>query len=225
MSSTEKPGAHVRHLLRRQNNPLFPAARREVDATALAAAQQRDEAERTTFIEYFRELLQQALALKPNEESEVLLQLKGRMDEAYTRCASLGGDLTPFKQGLARITATIMAGIRQGAGGDPQAQQELDQEQLARESHYRLLEHVLVADLMRPESPIGDDELVPALLNAGSEELDAALWLFDAEQLGELCAQARGLLEACPTAPAQATENLARMERLLAVEASADTVN
>ncbi len=219
MSLTEKPGAHERHLLRKRDNPLFASAGATVTAADIIAARQRDAGELAAFVDHFRDLLQAALALKPNEESEVLLQLKGRMDEAYTRCASLGGDTTPFKQGLARITASIMAGIRSGAGDDAQALTELEQEQLARESHYRLLEHALVADLVRPESPIGEDELVPTLLGAAPAELDAALWLFDAPQLAQLCRAGHELLGQMTAVPAAARANLERMERLLALDA------
>ena len=216
-SALEQPGAHERHLLRKRGNPLFGrAVDAETDNAAQARARVADEQERDAFMQRFQALLQQAMGLKPNEESEVLLTLKGALDEAYTRCTSLGGDLGPFRQGLARLTETVMAAVRAAAGTDPQAMMELDQEALARASHYRLLEHALVADLMRPDSVVPADELVPTLLSAQEDALEAALWLFDGEHLRKLGGEGRLLLSRCREQGVElpaAWRNLARLEQ------------
>ncbi len=205
-------GAHERHLVRRRGNPLFAVASDEAD---LAAARERDAAEAAAFNRRFQQLLQRAAALRPNEESEVLLQLKGELDEAYTYCRSLAGDRTPLLRGLERLTAVIMEAVRRGAAGDAQALAELEAEATARESHYQLLAQPLVADLMRRDSPVAADELVPTLLSAGAAELDAALWLFDDDQLAALCRSGRALLAAQDAASvsAAAWANLERMQR------------
>lgn len=217
-SALEQPGAHERHLLRKRGNPLFgPPAGAATDSAAQAQARLADAQERDAFIQRFQALLQQAMDLKPNEESEVLLTLKGSLDEAYTHCSSLGGELEPYRRGLARLTETVMAAVRAGAGADPQAVMELEQEALARASHYRLLEHPLVADLMRPDSVVPADELVPTLLSASEEALEAALWLFDGEQLGRLGNEGRLLLSHCRAQGSElpaAWRNLARLERV-----------
>lgn len=220
MAPNEHIGAHQRHLLRRQDNPLFPAHLRLVDAASLDAARARDAEELQAFAVSFRQLLEQATGLKPNEESEVLLELKGKLDEAYTRCASLGGEVVQLQQAVARLTGVIMTAIRSGAGQDPQALQELEQEQLARESHYRLLEQALVADLMRPDSPIGAEELVPTLLSEDEAGLEAVLWLFEPQALAALCQEGRSLLAqqsagAAEPVLARARSNLARLEQAL----------
>ncbi len=215
-SVLEQPGAHERHLLRKRGNPLFgPVADIATDSAAQAQARLADAQERDAFIQRFQALLQQAINLKPNEESEVLLALKGSLDEAYTHCSSLGGELGPLRQGLARLTETVMVAVRAAAGSDPQAMMELEQEALARASHYRLLEHVLVADLMRPNSVVPADELVPTLLDAPQAALEAALWLFDGEQLGRLGGEGRLLLSHCREQGAElpaAWRNLALLE-------------
>jgi len=158
-------------------------------------------------------LLEEAVQLRPNEESEILLDLKARLDQAYTLLASLGGDTAPYKQGLHRLTATLMAAVQRAAAGDLLAGEELAQEQMARRQHYHLLEYPLVADLMRPDSPVKGEELVATLLSAPRDELDAALWLFAQEELEPLCREARALLTAAGTE--QGRENLTAMESYL----------
>jgi hypothetical protein len=205
-----RPGAHERLLLRRRNNPLFDAILREVEPDELAAARHKDHAELEDFAREFHVLLDSAVRLRPNEESQTLLDLKARLDEAYTRLASLGGDTEAFKLGLRRLTDTIISTVRQAAADDPHAVEELTHEQLAREQHYRLMEFPLVADLMRPDSPIAAEGLAATLLSAPRDELEAALWLFGPEELARLCRDARALLSGAGTD--YGYENLALME-------------
>jgi hypothetical protein len=215
MNVSPRLGAHERHLLRRRDNPLFPEALRHPDAAALEAARQRDAEERAAFVQRFQSLLEAAVQLKPNEESATLLDLKARLDQAYTLLASLGGEAEPFRDGLRRLTETLMAAIHRAAGDDPLAVQELAHEREARQQHYHLLEQPLLADLMRPDSPIEADELVATLLSVSPEELVAALWLFEQEELARLCLEARSLL--ARSGGASGEDNLVVMEQHLSV--------
>lgn len=206
-------GAHERHLLRQKDNRLFSTAQRQVDDEALDQARDRDVREREAFSVRFRGLLEEAASLKASEESDTLLRLKARLDEAYTLLSSLGGDNATFKLGVRRLTETLMAAIRRGAGDDPAALAELEQERLAREEHYRLLEYPLVADLMRPESPIQPEELVATLLSSPIQELEAAVWLFAPSEWIAICQEAEVLLASENTA--QGSENLQFMQAQL----------
>jgi hypothetical protein len=76
-----------------------------------------------------------------------------------------------------------------------QAHSELDQEEMAREAHFALLDAPLVADLLNPASPIHPDELVPTLLSADKDELQLALQMFDEVQLLAILSQGAALLE------------------------------
>ncbi len=207
------PGCHQRHLLRRRDNPLFSEELRRVDDALLAQARQRDADEREAFMQRFHALLEEASGLQANEDSETLLGLKARLDQAYTLLASLGGETAPLKQALRRLTDAIVSSIQRAAAGDHLAAEELAQERLAREQHYRLMEHPLAADLMRPDTPIAPGELAATLLSSPREELEAALWLFGAEELASLCREARQLLAAAGSGPAHA--NLQLMEAQL----------
>lgn len=193
MSASQR-GAHERHLLRRQDNPLFAEASRQVDAVSLAMARVRDEAERKAFEEQFRLMLEEVAALNSTEESETLLRLKSRLDQAYTLLASLGGDNETYRHALRYLTDTLIMAIRRAASNDAMALAELDQEQVAREQHYRLLSYPLVADLTRTDSPVPAEELVATLLSGALDELEAALWLFEPTLLAQLYRDAATLM-------------------------------
>ncbi len=194
---SEKPGRHERHLRRRLGSPLFPRPVDALDEATLLEAQRLDHEELVAFVAELREAVQAAVQLGPQEHSDVILALKERLDKLYERACGLAEDQSANKAALRRLVGVIMRTVRTAAGADPLAHAELDQEDEARAAHFALLEHAIVADLLDPESPIAHDELAPALLGETAEGLGAALQLFDATQLEQLCGDARRLLETC----------------------------
>lgn len=190
----EHPGVRERHVQRRHNNPLFAMARRHVTATELQQARAADHAELEAFHQQFQTLLERAIALKPNEPSEVILALKADLDKAYAVACGLPGDLSQLKIGLQKLIAVMMNAVWEGAGNDPLAHQELTHEEEARAAHFDHLRYPLVAALVRPDSPITREELVPSLLSVEPVELQAALWLFAPEQLADILREGHHLL-------------------------------
>lgn len=218
-SFSARPGAHERQLIRCADNPLFPADKRQVIQIEVNRAQRLDAEEAMAFQNDFRALVQRAIELPPQEDSEVILKLKEDLDQAYERSCGLPGDPSEIKAGLRKLLEIVMRAVWRGAGDDAAAQVNLREEEAARAAHFQLLEYPLIADLIRPDSPIGPDELVPTLLSESEPAVTAALELFDADQLALLCQDARARLGAVPPGtpllePARA--RLHRMERHLA---------
>lgn len=190
----DHPGCHERHLRRRYHNPLFPPAVRNVTQHDVEQARRQDIQERSAFDTAFASLLKEAAALPPHVDTEVVLDLKQRLDPLLDQCAGLGGDTGRERRALLRLYDVFHRTLAAAAGNDPVAVQELAQEAEARTAHSELLTYPIVADLLRPDSPIGRDELVPALLSSPEPELRAALNLFDPEQRDAIDARARNLL-------------------------------
>lgn len=200
VQTSEFPGSHERHLLRKAKNPLFEEQQAELNDETLLEAQRLDHELLLEFIREFRSLLHNTSALEGNVESDKVLAVKDRLDRAYETAAAVADKQTNTKQAIAGLLQTVMSAVRLGAGDDPQAQQELDQEDAARDAHFKLLESQLVADLLNPESVITAKELVPTLLSVDKNDLSLAVQLFDPEQLGVLVEQSRALLERVPFA-------------------------
>jgi hypothetical protein len=186
---SELPGRHERHLMRKFGNPLFQENQHQLSQEQLTEAQRLDHEELVSYIEDLRKLVGEAVALGPHEQSDVILDLKERLDKAYEHACRLADDQTPNKDAILKLLEVIMRAVWKGAGNDTLAHQELKQEEEARRTHYELLEHPLVADLLDPESLILKDELLPVLLSAEETEFEAAVTLFDPLQLTELCKQ------------------------------------
>jgi len=209
---SQRPGRRERQLIRKRDNPLFPEAQRHPGSSELNEAQRLDHEELEAFIGRFHTLVHEAVDLQPNVGSEVILDLKERLDQAYEQSAGLADDQSETQAAIARLLDIIMAAVRNGASGDPAALMEIEQETQARSAHFELLTFPLVADLLDPDSPIAEDELAATLLSASEQEQLAVLTLFDPAQREQLAAHAQTLLEAVgDNAPATARQRLAAM--------------
>lgn len=191
-----QPGSWERHLQRRHQHPELFTDTSPITWETVHAARQKDAEEREKLREDFHRLLQQMSQLARNEKSEVILELKQRVDSLYERCAGLGGDFAKEKEGLRNLAQLIMQAVR--ASSDPEdqhAQAELAKESEARTMHFQLLESPVIAHLLRPDSPIDERELVPALLCEQEATLQSAMPLFTREQQSVLAQIGRQLLE------------------------------
>jgi len=194
LSFNQKPGAHERKLVRRMGNPLFGEEQRKVKESELLEAQHKDFEEVQAFLGDFQSLVEEAAGLEGNAESEQILGIKERIDEAYERCSGLGGDMDQIKMALQRLVEVIMVSVRAAAGDDPEAHEKLEMEDEARLMHYALLEYPFISDMLRPDELLSRDELVPSLLSESEPAVAGAAQLFDPEQLEQICLDAASLL-------------------------------
>lgn len=195
MNFSPTPGPHERHLKRRLLNPLFPKPEKELSQDDIDNAQKKDEENLMSFMSHFQSVVQKTTELGTNSESDVVLEIKEQLDECYATSCSMPGDHNNLKIAIKKLITAIMSAIRKGAAGDANALQKLDDEEVARELHNDLHERKLIADLMLENSPILENELTPTLLNEEADDLEAALPLFSAEELGLIVKTAQTLLE------------------------------
>lgn len=190
---SELPGRHERHYKRRLDNPLFRESATLNDADLLNA-QRLDHEELLAFITELRATVERALNLKSNEESDVILKLKEDLERLYETSAGLADEQGANQQALSQLLAAVMNTIRSNTTGDSLAEQEMAMEQQARQMHFELLQHALVADLLHPETLIAPDQLVPTLLSSPTEQVKAVMVIFDPEQLAMISQEAQALL-------------------------------
>lgn len=212
---SEHPGRHERHFRRKLHNALFNDPLDGYSDEQLLEVQRLDHEELIGFLGELREHVQLAVDLKPNEESQVVLDLKERLDKLYEKASGLADDQSGNKSALRQLIAVIMKTVRAQAQGDALAASELEQEEEARTLHFSLLEQPLVADLLHPESLIGSSELVPTLLSEHEDAVASALELFDAQQLTVIHAQAAQLLGARDLERSRTIEARARLRQVV----------
>lgn len=213
---SQLPGRYERHFKRKHKNPLFGAASFDQYSDEELLEQQRlDHEELMSFLQDLRTCVQQAASLKPNVDSQVLLDLKVQLDKHYETASGLADLQGANKQAIADLTKIIMAQIKHSAQGDALAAQELAQEEQARQLHYNLLEHSIIAELLHADSLIEQDELAATLLSLESTELEAVIGLFDSTQRQAIAQDAQQLLAQLPETAviySQAAQNLQQLQ-------------
>ncbi len=211
---SQRPGRFERHFRRKLDNDLFPRPSRMDDKPALLEAQRLDHEELLAFLPSLRQLVYRAANLNANEETEVIMNLKGELEKHYELACGLADNQQANKQAIAHLLDVIMVTLQRNAVGDALAEQELADETLARTRHFKLLEQPLVADLLHPETLIQADELLPVLFTDPEPEVKAALGLFDAAQLQQLRADGERLLQQKAASQVQLMERLQWLDPL-----------
>lgn len=194
LQPSENPGSHERHLQRRYNNILFEERQVAMTQDEQMEAQQKDHDTLLEFMREFQQALEDTVKLKPTSDSDVVLKLKEQLDKLYEASCIVPDEQKETQEAIKKLLTIIMASIRTGAGNDPTAHKELDQEETARHAHFELLQSSLVADLLNPASPIIKTDLLPTLLSAAKEDLAFAVQLFDNTQLKLLIEEGTALL-------------------------------
>ncbi len=192
MLFSDKPGSRERHIKRKYQNPLFGEF--VISQADIEQAQQLDAQDVDLFMNQFRDLVQRAANLEPNAEADEILKIKEQLDKSYEQCSGLAGDQSEIKDMLKRLVKVIMQTMWGAVGQDMQAHSKLEMEVQARESHFALLEHTLIVDLLNPQSPIEENELVPTLLSEPAETVKLAMQLFAPEQQAVLIKLGQELL-------------------------------
>ena len=183
----EFPGAYERQLQRKyENAALFGINQSDITNEKVLIERQRDADDVEQFMTSFREVVERAVSLKPNEQSDIILKLKEELDQHYQTCCSLQGDMSKIKQALKTLIQAIMNAVRNGAGNDLAAQTKLDEEDVAREEHFRLQEYTFIADLMRENKSINANELALSLLTEPMNILTEAVDLFQPQEIAKL---------------------------------------
>lgn len=193
-ASTARPGIREQHLLRKQDNPLFDEAQRQVSNEDLYQARLEDGIESDKFADAFQALVNKAVELKPNTPSETILEIKEQLDQSYQQACAMPGDQQPMKDAIRKLLAVIMKAVWNGVGNDAFARQQLQEEEIARKAHFELQELPLVAALTHPESPIMENELIPSLLSEPEQTLVGTLQLFDENQVAAIQSDAESFL-------------------------------
>lgn len=176
------PGCWERHLQRQHDNPLFFHLKPNISQANISEAQGKDEDESIAFNDAFQNLLNEVATLEPQVDVKIILKLKDRIDALYEQCAGLGGDFSMQKRGLRQLNQLIMQVILSTASQKIDLIEKLHAEIAAREGHFALLEHPLVAHLLHPKSPVNATNIIPTLLTETDEALRAAMNLFGREQ-------------------------------------------
>ncbi len=213
-----QPGAYERHLQRKHNNPLFRDSDQYLLDKEVEQAREKDQQDLRAFFDAFQETVQEAVELSESVESDVLLDLKEKLERLYVQSTSLAGDLGQHQEALLKLLAVSMAGIQKGAEQDPAALKKIQDELTARDVFFDLLKTPLVAVLLRGDDIIHESELIPSILSESADSLPQILELFDPEQQQHLIDLAKEFIEPLDNDIKQSSQCEARLELMLKLQ-------
>ncbi len=190
-----QPGCRERHLKRKYLNPLFSPRLSVISQSDVDQARSDDLDEYKSFIVNFDKLLSEVSCLSSRVETEIVLDLRVRVDALYDQWVSFGGGDADYKNALLRLHSTLVAAIKKSAENDIATLNELAREQKAHEIHLHLVEYPLVSDLLRADSPIEENELVQTLLSEDAESVQIVMSLFEPDQQQVIRDEARTWVE------------------------------
>jgi hypothetical protein len=87
-----------------------------------------------------------------------------------------------------------MQSLIKGANGDAEAMQRIDKEMELMKIHFQLSESLLFSDFMHEDRIVNEDEVIPTLLTATEDDLNAVLHIFSLEQLQAISAEISEIL-------------------------------
>jgi len=217
LSFSNQPGPRERHLQRKLHNPLF-GDDSNVTQQDIQVAQSRDQVAMQQFMEQFRELVQSAVKLDKNVESEVVLMLKAQLERQYAVCSGLPGQPVAIKEAIRKLIDAISSTLRATSRDDPDALEKLSKDEEHTSLHLQLCDHLIVSDILNQDEIIGNNEQVPTLLNESEKDLQAALALFPPDRISLMIEEGELLLnkiEAEGHSLPAAWQRLAQMENWL----------
>lgn len=188
-----QPGPRERHLQRKFNNPLFND--NSINQQNVQAAQQQDRVAMQLFMEQFRELVQRAVKLDKNVESDVVLLLKAQLEQQYAVCTGLVGKPLEIQEALKKLINAISATLRSASKDDPHAMEKLGDDEAHTLLHFHLCGYMIVSDILNPDIIISETEQIPSLLNESQEVLQVVLAIFPPERIKVMVAQGKDLLK------------------------------
>ena len=194
LTFSTQPGPRERQLQRRWNNPLFISSG-PVTQQDIQTAQQQDQKAMQDFMERFREVVQRAVKLDKQVESDVLLALKAQLEQLYTVSTGLPGQQPTIPDAIKKLISTISKTLHATSKDDAHATEKLLEEEQHTTLHLRICNHVIVSDILNPDGIIGENELIPTLLSESEDALQAALMLFSPEQQEIMVAEGKALLK------------------------------
>ena len=191
---SKQPGPRERQLQRKWNNPLFISCG-VITQQLIQQAQQQDQIAMRQFMEMFRELVERAVKLDKNVESDVILLLKAQLEQQYAVCTGLPGETTALQEALKKLINAISATLRTTSRDDPHALEKLTEDEAQTVLHLHLCDYLIVSDILNPDEIISVEEQIPTLLNETEDALQAALALFPPERIQLLVEEGNVLMQ------------------------------
>jgi hypothetical protein len=152
-------------LQRRWNNPYFRAERRSVTPVELQNARNDDAKDYEEAKRNFMEIVDAVANLPAVTPFTTLNKLRQRIDDLMPALMGIGGPALDLTQKAEALRGLIIRDVRLAIGQDAAGLQRLELAERAHDERCRPFQTPFIAQLLREDSPIPNDEVVASLLS------------------------------------------------------------
>ena len=175
------PGCFERHLQRKHNNPLFPGSARFVTQDEITQARDRDQADALGLLEDAKGI-QVEIMKQANPSLAEVDRIRQRIDDLLERAVQVGGDISNELVKILNDTrVSVMVAWRAGIGGNDKTLEALEHAEALQRSRGLVVNNPFVAQMLRKDTPIKPEDVVPALLCESPETIRIAMQVIDGD--------------------------------------------
>lgn len=209
------PGCFERHLQRKHNNPLFPGPERLVTEEQITLARDRDRADALQLVEDVK-VVQLAIAELEHPSLGDVDRIRQRIDDLLHSAAQVGGDMSNrIVKMLDDTRESVMNAWCAGVGGNDKALEALEHAEAHQRLRTLVVNNPFVAQMLRKDTPIKPEDVVPALLCESPETIRIAMQVIDGDTRTRM---RQGAEEAARRARDEGADVLMLEERLRALD-------
>jgi len=161
---SNNPGAYELHLKRRHNNMLFQKKRRVINQSEVDFARNHDHSDYINLKNRLSNLLIEVEKFPDIVDSSQINKIREIIDTLIGDAVGVGGEAELIVQKTKEFRKLLITTWSESAANNPKAKQAIIKAENFYQENIIKFEVPFVAQITRENSPIPDDELIPALL-------------------------------------------------------------
>jgi hypothetical protein len=174
---SDNPGAYEAHLVRRCNNPYFPAHLQAVSEEELLEARAIDNNDYLLAEEQFAQLVKSIEAMDSFNTVEETNKLRERIDDLISFSIGVGGRANQIAKAADTVREALIAAMREAVSNDQNALETIEEADELHKQYTRIYYIPVIAQMTRERSPIRKEDVVATILSENPETIAIAMSL------------------------------------------------
>jgi len=172
---SNNPGAFEQHLIRRYNNRLFPKSRRTVTQIEIDVAQDRDLKDYEKVGQDLTNIIEEIARFPDFVNSSKINELRECIDNLIEKCMGVGGNAYTTAHEVKELRRVIIKWWAKAVSSNPEIKHRLYEAEATYHQNIPRFEVPFITPMLRKDSPISDEEIVPALLTEKPETIASVI--------------------------------------------------
>jgi len=182
ISWSDNPACFERHLQRKCENSLFPPDKRDITQREVDLARQKDQQDATELQEKYEKLLHIVVALPDESDWKQSSNIREKIDTLLERAAEIGGELgDAVSTSLHELRKGLVDSQKTALADNKDALDLLHKAEQFHKSGVAIYNNVFVAQKGREDTPITNEDVIPALLSESPDTIHTVMEILDGD--------------------------------------------